>query len=229
MGATYTIERWGHKYIITVDDDVMEETYAKGELCEQVMLDWIIAKVPHGGIWVDCGANVGNHTMVFATACEADVVLAFEPVPWNHETLLANTAHLPNVIAPRLGVGAGPQLCEILPTAQNRNSQFALRESANKPNTIVVSLDAVVPWKGVRMLKVDVEGMELDVLKGARSIIMASRPEIFVEVWVRSELDNVAELLRPFGYILIERSNCAPTYHFSASGRYPVTYTEPKA
>jgi len=225
--GTYAISRYGFDYRITADDPIMEDRFAAGELCEQAMLDWIVANIPHGGIWVDAGANVGNHTLVFATACEAEMVIAFEPVPWNYRLLLENQNRLDNpldnVLPLMLGVGLGPSLMTIKPTAQGRNCQFSLAIDG-KPNAAVVSLDAVVPRDNVRLLKIDVEGMEYYTLRGAMNILEASHPEIFVEIWHQRELDMIIDLLTPYGYRLIECWNHSPTFHFSASGRYNVTY-----
>lgn len=223
---TYFLNRYGFDYRLSVDDPIMEDRFRAGELCEQGMLDWIVANIPHGGIWIDAGANIGNHTQVFATACEADIVMAFEPVPENHDNLIANTAHLSNVIAPRLGVGCGPMLCEIIPTAQGRNCQFALKRSEGRPNTAVVSLDAIVPQDGVRLLKIDVEGAEYETLQGARMLIHRSKPEIFVEIWKQADLELIEQWLTMQGYVLCECYNHSPTFHFSASDRYPSTYTK---
>lgn len=221
--ANYLIERYGYRYSIDVDDAVMEAHYKRGELVEQGMLTWIVDNVPHGGVFVDCGANVGEHSLVFATACKADTVMAFEPAPVNYRKLSNNAGDLANAMLFRLGVGQGPRLTGIAPTAQGRNSQWALTPATHS-NVAVVSLDAIVPQDGVRLLKIDVEGMEWDVLQGARLLIHRSKPEIFVEIWKQADLNMIAEWLAIDGYELIECWGEAPTFHFSASGRYAVTY-----
>lgn len=222
----YLVSRYGFDYHLTVDDEVMEKSYEQGELVEQGMLDWIVANVPKGGIWVDCGANIGEHSLVYATACGADTVMAFEPVPFNYGLMLKNSmGNYPNLLPLMLGVGIGPMIASIVSTAQGRNSQFALAEA--KPNELraaVVSLDAIVPHDGVRLLKIDVEGAEWDVLRGARTLIKASKPEIFVEIWEQATLDLITNWLALRGYTLIECYGDAPMFFFSASGRYSVTY-----
>lgn len=226
----WRVQRYGFTYDFESEDEILEESFMKSEFCEQQMLDWIVANVAHEGIWVDCGANIGNHTMVFATACEADTVMAFEPAPINFGFLEYNVSkNTPgNVIAMRLGVGMGPKLFGITNGGSGKNCQLRLSTSPN-PNVATVALDSIVPWQGVRLIKMDIEGMERIGLQCAAGIITESRPEIFVEIWHDDILQWARKWLGSFGYRLIERWNHAPTYHFSASGRYPTTYTKPKS
>lgn len=219
--ATHTFRMYNREFTIEANDPVLEADYARGQFYEGMMLDWILANVPRGGIWVDCGANIGNHSLAFSVV--ADLVMAFEPVPQNFDKLKRNTSTR-TIIPIMLGVGQGPRLMGVEETAQGRDSQFALVDN-DSPYVPVVSLDAIVP--NARLLKIDVEGMEYETLMGARRILQDDHPEIFVEIWNKVDLDLITKLLGVYGYILIERWNEAPTYHFSASGRYPVTYKPP--
>lgn len=219
----YDIEFFGLPSRIWADDAVMEEDYRNGRLHEHQMLAWIHNNVPSGGIWIDAGANIGNHSMAFAL--KASEVLAFEPAPNNFELLERNVQGLNNVLPIRLGLASCADLLKLTPTAQGRNSQFALQPGTG-PNVMVAALDDLVPRNAkVGLIKIDVEGMEEAVIAGAMAIIARQRPEIFVEVWHQNTLDFISDrLLGRMGYQLIECWNDAPTFHFSASGRYPVTY-----
>lgn len=227
MAGTYNINRYGYRYSINVDDEVMEQSYRRGELVEQGMLDWIVNNVPKGGIWIDCGANVGEHSLVFATACEADTVYAFEPNLANFRKLEFNTEWVSSekLIALRMGVGSEPQLMGIVNTAQGRPSQTGLDRFAATCNVPVIALDAIVPEdRLIRLIKIDVEGMEQQVISGALRILDQRHPELFIEIWKQADLDDITKQLATFGYTLIECYGEAPTFHFSASGRYAVTY-----
>lgn len=224
--STHAFQQYGRTFSIEANDPVLEKEYAAGRFYEGQMIDWILANVPHGGIWVDCGANVGNHALAFATA--AHMVVAIEPIVVNYDMLERNIkmSGCGNVLPLRVGVGQGPKLMDFHPTAQGRPSQFGLYEGPS-PCVAVMSLDNIIPGANARLLKIDVEGMEYETLLGARNIIHNHKPEIFVEIWDAKELDVITAWLALSGYILIERWNEAPTYHFSASGRYPVTYKLP--
>lgn len=65
-------------------------------------------------------------------------------------------------------------------------------------------LDSLVPHFGVpQVLKVDVEGAELGVLRGATSILLGAKPRIYCEV-TASTRDEVCRLLQSFDYSLYD-------------------------
>ena len=229
---TYTVQRYGHTFTIAVEGDKFaEEIYARGELSEQPMLDWIELNVPRGGLWIDGGANVGNHTMPFTLW--ADVVFAFEPMRVNLALLMRNLKvwHLQAKVAPFLeGLSDKPGKLGAVMGGTGQNCQWILRpDPSGEVN--VTTIDERVRTHGcglsVRLIKLDVEGMEPQALAGARQTLEHYHPELFMEVWEDEVLEQIRAYLAPMGYVLIERYNVAPTYHFSASGRYPVTYTKP--
>lgn len=227
---TYAIHRYGRAFSIKADDEIMERSYAMGEFCEQPMLDWIEAHVPQDGIWIDAGANIGNHALAFSQW--ADLVIAFEPVDANMQLLRENVIFNgieKLVMCLQLGVGQSHSYMRIKPGGMGRNSQFELKVGEEGLGVHVVSIDSIVPSHSqVRLIKLDVEGMEGQALAGAIDTIARCRPEIFVEIWEEEMLNRIVGVLAAFGYKLIERWNEAPTYHFSASGHYPVTYTKPR-
>lgn len=227
MKTAHRFHQYGRYWDLTVADEVMAKDYQAGHFHEGGMLDWMKDHIPHGGIWVDAGANIGNHTLPFAQW--SDLVVAIEPIHENMQTLRENVFrnHLDKkVLCVEIGVGKGPEFLRVQKGGVGRPSQFELR--AGPPEVAVVAIDSILPSAmPVRVLKVDVEGMEVDALAGAIKTIDKHRPEVFVEIWDEVVLDQIGRMLATFGYGLIERWNHAPTYHFSANKNYPVTYTPP--
>lgn len=229
---TYDLMRYGRKWNIAADDAIMEDRYQVGEFCEQPMIDWILAMVPVGGLWVDAGANIGNHALPFALS--ADLVICFEPMGMNTTLLRRNAIEndlSERILCLELGVGARSSAMHAVPGGTGKNCQWELRSDgapSTAPRVVVVAIDSVIPDKAeVRLMKLDVEGMEAEAIAGAWATIERCKPELFIEIWKDDELARIRATLAGLGYILIERWNHAPTYHFSASGRYPVTYTPP--
>lgn len=225
---TYVIERYGRKFRLQVDDRLMEDHYRKGELCEWHMLDWIEHNIPRGGLWVDAGANIGNHAITFALW--ADLVLALEPMPVNFALLEANLSAnewaASRVVPLRIGAGLKAAFMGAKLGGTGQNCQWEMTGEGLIP---IIALDSVIPERAdVRLLKLDVEGMENEVIAGALDTIRRCRPEIFVEIWDDDRLEAIKAFLATMGYRLIERWNVAPTYHFSASSRYKVTYKPPR-
>lgn len=227
--STYTINRYGRSFRLEANDKWLADHYEKGMLQEHHMLDWIMARIPSGGVWVDVGSCNAQHAIVFAT--RADFVLAFEPIPDNHACCLRNTAANPDfgahIEVMLMGAGSKRGWASPRKGGIGQPSQWQL-EAQEDGSVLVVPLDSLLGKSDVRLIKIDVEGMERDVVAGAMATIERCRPELFIEVWEEAHMREIEATLAPFGYKLIERFNVVPTYHFSASGRYPVTYTPPK-
>jgi FkbM family methyltransferase len=225
---TYQITRYGHTFTIRVDDEIMETHYRNGELCEHHMLDWMERNLPRGGLWIDAGANVGNHTLPFALW--ADQVIAFEPMEVNAELLIFNVAHFDRggkVLVIQEGVGREEGYASATLGGTGKNCQWELTpDEGCEAGIAIAKIDNHVrDTDDVRVIKLDVEGMEEAALAGAMQTIRRCKPELFIEIWDEPVLESISALLAPLGYVLTERYNVAPTFHFSASGRYPVTYT----
>lgn len=229
--STHTIHRYGHTFTIDVEGDKFaEEIYARGELSEQPMLDWMERNIPPGGLWIDGGANVGNHALVFSLW--ADAVLSFEPMRVNFVLLMRNLSRWPlrNVAPFMEGLADLPGKLGAVMGGTGQNCQWILQPDPNGEVPVTTIDDRVITHGGglpVRVIKLDVEGMEPQALAGARWTLERYHPELFMELWEDEVLEQIKAYLAPLGYVLIERYNVAPTYHFSASGRYPVTYTKP--
>lgn len=190
---------------------------------EHHMLRWIANNIPPG-LAIDVGANFGNHSIFLAR--KGWKVIAIEPVQQNMELLLRNTHDL-DVTAVWAGAGSSPGFAHINKQEDWRWSQVRLTAEGEGSQVYVIPLDVYAP-NPVSLVKIDAEGMELDILEGATSLLRMRRPELFIEAHTDDDLEALKTFLDPFGYTMIERYNHAATYHFSASGKFPVTYTKPQ-
>jgi hypothetical protein len=74
-----------------------------------------------------------------------------------------------------------------------------------------------IGFGGVAVLKLDVEGMEADVLRGASRILDWHRLIIYAEAWNITPIARIENVLRHFGYEATGRAfNATPTYEFIA-------------
>ena len=123
-----------------------------------------------GSLFVDVGANVGFHA-VFGAQLGAHVV-AVEPVPWTLELLRANVwRHGADVevVAAAASDGLGPVRLQ-LESAHRSGAQIG----STGIEVRAATLDALVPQGEVDVLKIDVEGAEPLVLRGASAILERS-------------------------------------------------------
>jgi hypothetical protein len=75
-------------------------------------------------------------------------------------------------------------------------------------------LDRIVPGP-VALIKIDVEGMEPQVLAGATDLLSRYRPRVFAEAHTDQDFERVLAQLRPHGYVATGRVfNASPTYEF---------------
>lgn len=192
-----------------IDKDQYDDVILRGEdFYEQWMLTCIKSLGYIPGVWLDVGAHVGNHSIYFANHCLADKVYAYEPTLSTYRVLQENiTNNNANVTALNLAVGSKIGKCKIV--EYNTSGINSVEYSHTGVDCVV--LDDISERVG--LIKIDVEGFEFEVLKGAKNLIERDRPELFIETFSdRSEI----EALIPSCYKFIEVYNNAPTYHYSA-------------
>lgn len=182
-----------------------------------------------GGTWLDIGANCGNHSLYWAVEGLADRIIAFEPWFETHEILAQNTKEYPAIERYMVAVGAAHSMVSMrIPEADDASmggASVVRPGSGHEVNMITVDF---LTLSDVRVMKIDVEGFEYQVLLGAMRTIEKSKPEIFVEIWGEELLSEIAGLLDPIGYELKERYCHAPVYHFSTRADIPATYVKPE-
>jgi FkbM family methyltransferase len=126
-------------------------------------------------VW-DVGANVGHFTAMFADAVSSTgTVYAFEPSPANFPELVGRCGGLENVSCMNCGLGKSD---EYLPLQQGDDalgatSRIATRGRAGKMVELRAA-DSLLADIGIRspnVVKIDVEGYELEVLEGMTKLL----------------------------------------------------------
>src|SRR5882724_3696532 len=149
---------------------------------------------------IDVGANIGNHSVFFGAILNAQVY-AFEPFPQNHALLEINVAanDLDGVVAATccaIGSVDGTGSLHPGPPANRGITRVTFGDG----ETEVRSLDGLRIPGPIGLIKVDVEGAEMSVLRGAEALIRAWHPDIVVEAGTRQDYWRLAEVLTAFGY-----------------------------
>ena len=145
-----------------------------------------------GQVAVEAGANIGALTVVMAQAVGPNGrVITFEPQRVLYQMLCANLAlnGLRNVHAALGGFGAETMTMNVPPVNYDRLENFGgVTLQADGPGEPV----SVVPIDSFslpicHLIKIDVEGMELEVLEGARETIKRHAPVIYLENNIREK------------------------------------------
>ncbi len=177
---------------------------------EPAELAALMARLGPGGVAFDVGANIGFHTTALAAAVgPSGRVLAVEPVPDNAARLKANLDRngLRNVRVFEVASGAASGAIELELT---RDPAFVSGHGAveadpwgrGSPCSWRVSMTCGarrVPL-GVKVMKLDTEGAELEGLKGAEEMIRTTRPAILLEANDEARLAELDGWLSPRGY-----------------------------
>jgi FkbM family methyltransferase len=162
-----------------------------------------------GAVVYDVGANVGFFTVLAARfAGPEGTVVAFEPAPECAASVRANAAvngFESNIRVVEAALGASAHRERLFVVADASWSRLASRgEHSQTDNTVevdVLALDELVARAEIPppdVVKIDVEGSELDVLQGMRRTLAEHRPAIVVEFHETNRA--VAELLAGVGY-----------------------------
>lgn len=159
-----------------------------------------------GDVVIDAGANIGAHTLALARAAgPSGRVLAFEPVRLNHQLLCANMAlnSLTQVECVQAALGETDGMLALDDVAMEAEGNFGgIALDAIPGETAVPQrrLDDVrIPGR-LRLIKIDVEGMETGVLLGALGIIRRLRPALYVENDRAEKSPELIRLLQELGY-----------------------------
>jgi FkbM family methyltransferase len=178
---------------------------AYGEF-SQHEVDFLADYIGPGDIVLDVGANIGALTIPFARM--AGSVIAFEPQRGCHMLLSANIAlnSLVNVIAYQYAVGnpeggSGDVLVPFVDYTRPGNfGSVSLTAPAEKGEMVLcVALDAL-GLPPAKLLKIDVEGMEAEVLRGARNYVTTHMPYLYVENDRDEKASELVALIRELGY-----------------------------
>jgi FkbM family methyltransferase len=179
---------WRHR------KDTIQAHNRQGLFYEADELDLIAKHFPAGGVFVDIGANVGNHSLFVAKFLSPSRVIPVEPNPEIIDLLLANIVL--NDVAARfdlscIGIGASDGAEDGFGMGASGSNIGAARMVAGAGGIAVRSGDSILSDIFPSMIKIDVEGMEMQVLRGLSETLARSRPALFVEV----DTANDAEFL----------------------------------
>lgn len=186
------IEAHGAGYDIVNPGGLIGRPIAEGRPYEQKLLEMIYGE-GFTGVALDIGAHVGNHTLWLAAICGLEVH-AFEPL---------HTARL------RANVDLNPDLSIVVHAVALGAESGAFARVVGKDRLLVgdgggipvIRLDDLA-LDDVSVIKIDVEDLEPDVLRGAEATIGRNRPVIYAETRDAHAEANVAEVLEPWGYRL---------------------------
>lgn len=200
------------------NDHIFQVLKNTGEFYEQEFLSSIRRFLHEGDNIVDVGANMGTHTVFFAGACKCNV-FAFEPNPAAARLLKQNVEAngLTHQVEIReVALGAANGFGKVLLDKDHNLGTARIVDAADDSESSiqVATLSELIGDIRIRLIKIDVEGMDLDVLMGAEELIARDRPIITAEAAARSDFSRIFEVLERHGYLPFGSVNYTPTHIF---------------
>lgn len=173
-------------YSIVSDDNYLD---AVGENFEPHMVQLYRALVCKHDVVADIGANIGLTSLLFSSL--ASKVFSFEPSPSTYKILQTNLARagVTNVKAINLGLGEKPESLTITFAKNNRSGAFVSNKIRPIRGHITeeIQIDTIDNYFSKleimpNFIKIDVEGFEKSVIKGATRILSKSKPIVVMEM-----------------------------------------------
>lgn len=144
--------------------------------------------IKEGDIVLDVGANIGAHTVSFSSLVgEMGHVIAFEPQRYLYQMMCGNLAiNSCRNVYPILGAAGKENAYVDVPLPDYKKAGNFGCITVNGPETELMECVPIfkiddLPIPQLDLIKIDVEGMELDVLKGADKTLAKHRPVIYAE------------------------------------------------
>jgi FkbM family methyltransferase len=119
----------------------------------------------------DVGGNFGQTALRFASAFPMATIFSFEPVPTSFERLIRSTRHIERIKPFNLAMGDGAATATMhLTDSAGGNSLVRVGSAIGAVDVSIDTIDAFSSRQTagtIDLLKIDVEGYELQVLRGA--------------------------------------------------------------
>jgi FkbM family methyltransferase len=180
-------------------------------------MDLLASLIQPGQTVLDVGANMGSHALAFCNFVgPTGTVHAFEPQRIMFQALVATVAlnnwtnahcHM-KLVGARRGKMRLPSIdygepsnfgMMTLAPDRDRASSLTYRDDEVGEEVERITLDSL-DLAACHLIKIDVEGMEIDVLRGARRTIARHRPLIYMECQPDKRSQASLKLLKSLGY-----------------------------
>jgi len=176
---------------------------------ERALLDWFERNVAAGETWLDVGAHYGYTAIALSRLVGPEGrVFAFEPMAATSGYLARTRTlnRLSQLVVVPCGLGAPENLSlEQLPTVRGMVDGTVAGDGAASASFLVARLDRL--WDGICCgrrridgVKIDVQGMETDALRGMVKLLHEFAPRLVIELHRGVDRRQLLELLGSVGY-----------------------------
>ena len=170
----------GYEMLIYKNEFISDQIIKYKKFYEQHSFEHFNSYIPFIGTFLDIGANIGNHALMFNYFRPKVNIECFEPHFLNYQVLKHNTKLFKNINTFNAALNQTVGLTSISVEPLEKNNMGNIVIDPNGDKVIQVSIDSL-NISDVSFIKVDVEGLEIQVLKGSESTINKYKPVIWLE------------------------------------------------
>jgi FkbM family methyltransferase len=145
------------------------------------IMDMFWDYIPFEGTFLDIGANIGNHALMFNRFRPDATIHCFEPIFKNYVLLNENAKDKPNIKTYHVGLGSTNEVVKTSQPQVNNAGGIKVDKQAGEGETIIIIPGDTMNITDVSFIKIDVEGFELEALKGLNDTITKYHPNIWIE------------------------------------------------
>jgi len=159
------------------------------------------------GMALDIGANIGNHSVYFDKIFSR--VCAFEPNPSTYQLLAFNASYSKSVQAYSYGLGDVSGVFDLYEDPENFGGSSVKNFDRTRQKPVPITIyrldDLDIDFTNLGLIKIDVEGLEANVIRGGSKVIEKHSPIIILEQHAKEfcmpgKESETLSLLRSMGY-----------------------------
>jgi len=205
--------------VVFDETDIISSYVLRGLEWEPDICELMAQQYEPGTDVLDIGANLGlNSISMHKRVPITGTLHLFEPQPDVFTMMKHNTRHIPSRKLYNMCLGSHASVLQFEQYHVNVGGTFMFGEGGcrndlkiypmtqnNMVSVAAVGLDMIdlCVDRKISLVKMDVEGSEYNVLKGARKTLQYYKPTLLIEIWSRNS-EPVFEMLRSIGYSNIQ-------------------------
>lgn len=203
--------RSGYLFCMKMGNGCADHIVRNG-IFEHGLIEWCQQYLSKDGVFVDVGAHIGTYSIILSSYCKK--VYSFEAqrntCEYLNEGIKAN--EIDNIETHNVGLGSKEDVLKLHHVSEDGGGSSFLDNITelsgvkiiNEEEVKIVPLD-IFNIEGINLIKIDVEGFELEVIKGASNTLERNNyPPIFLGAWpgdnYRIQREILFDHLKSLGY-----------------------------